>query len=166
MASRTWIPIFTSLIGNQQLFPLQGYTAGDTITLSIQISNYSHYLAGVEGNIKLGSFKDLENDMFREEALNLFVAGSFIVITITLIVFYIMFSFHMQRMRGELISYALFCLVIGYRIVGSGSYPLHRLIHNMDYELSHSSGIHEFSSSLQWPESYTCGIYTPNSRIN
>lgn len=118
------------------VIPLQGYTAGDTITLSIQISNYSHYLAGVEGNIKLGAFKDLENDMFREEALNLFVAGSFIVITITLIVFYIMFSFHMQRMRGELISYALFCLVIGYRIVGSGSYPLHRLIHNMDYELS------------------------------
>ncbi len=118
------------------VIPLSGFPPGDTLTLSIQISNYSHYLAGVEGHIKVGLFKDLENSMFRNQALNLFAAGCFIVVAVTLIIFFFMFSFHIKRMGGEVISYALFCMAIGYRILGSGSFPLHRLINNMNYELS------------------------------
>lgn len=129
-----WLPVTTTF-------------AVDTTVLNVvlQISNFHHAQGGPGEPIILGSNKRLLET--REASLNLSYAifGSLIACGLFLIG---LFAF--GKKDWAILFFALFCITISYRIIGSENYALHHLIPSLQYAVA---------LRLEYIATYLSGIF-------
>ncbi len=113
-----------------------GNPKNDHVLVDIQVTNLYHYNGGVKGDIIIGDYEHLEAKIFQNHAVIIGVSGAYALIAITLIIGYFMFTYRIQRIRGELLSFALFSLAISYLMMASGRTPIYRFFPDLTFYAS------------------------------
>ena len=108
----------------------------DFVDIDIQVTNLYHFNGGMKGDVIIGDYEHLEAKIFQNHSVIIGVSGAYTLIAITLIIGYFMFTFRIQRIRGELLSFALFSLAISYLMLASGRTPIYRFFPDLSFNAS------------------------------
>ena len=102
----------------------------DTLTILIQVSNFSHSKGGIAKSISVGAMASLAHDRFKDHTFDAFLSGCLLMGS-----FFFLGLFFYGRHEKVSLFFALFCLTFAYRVVGWGNYMLHDLV-ELPYWLS------------------------------
>lgn len=103
----------------------------DTLDFVLQIANFSHSKGGGLEYIRLGAKETMQSLMKRNWALDLLLAGCFIMGGVFFVVLYAF-----GRHDKTILFFALFCFTYCYRVLGTDFYTLHALFPELDWTLT------------------------------
>lgn len=111
-----------------KLIPL-GHIQGDTLNLTIHISNFIHSYGGIGTPIYLGTYQVLAEKKFYQDSYDFFLTGCLV-----LGAFFFLGLYLFGRHEKTALYFSLFCLTYSFRIVGWGNYVINDLV-NIPYQL-------------------------------
>lgn len=103
----------------------------DTLSISIEVSNYRHSKGGFAEAPVIGQYASLDREQFLSQSFDLFLAGSLLMGFFFFLGMYL-FGHHDRRV----LYFSLFCICFAYRNVGWGNYVLNELITWIPWELT------------------------------
>ena len=103
----------------------------DTLTISIEVSNYRHSKGGFAAPPLIGQYAILHREQFLSKSFDLFLAGSLLMGFFFFLGMYL-FGHHDRRV----LYFSLFCICFAYRNVGWGNFVLNELISWLPWELT------------------------------
>jgi signal transduction histidine kinase/CheY-like chemotaxis protein len=103
----------------------------DTLTLLLQIANFSHSKAGIKKPLYIGDKTEIVLRKKQSESIDLLLTGCLIMAG-----FFFLGLYLMGNRDPAILLFALFSLVYSYRIAGIDMYVLHTVIPNMDWYIT------------------------------
>ena len=115
-----WLPRFISF-----------EAATDTLDIALQVANFDHSKGGISEAIYFGGEDIVETDFRNDLAYDYILAGSLAMGGL-----FFLGLFFFGRENLAILYFSLFCLVFGYRIIGSVDYGLHHMFQGIPWGLS------------------------------
>lgn len=112
-----------------QIIPLVG--VGDTLHITLQISNFSHSRGGPNRAIALGELTKLQSESNLNHAFDFFLAGCVLMAGLFFLGLYLF-----GRHDKSILYFSLFCFFYAYRIVGSNQYTLHSIFPGLNWDFA------------------------------
>jgi signal transduction histidine kinase len=112
-----------------QVMPLIG--VGDTLDITLHVSNFSHSRGGPNKAIALGELISLQSDNTLNHAFDFFLGGSVLMAGLFFLGLYL-FGKHDK----SILYFSLFCFFYCYRIVGSNLYSLHSVFPGLPWDFA------------------------------
>ncbi len=104
---------------------------GDTVVLTLQIANFDHSKGGSRLPMVLGESTGLFTKRVINFSLDVFLTGSLMMGGL-----FFLGLFLFGNQSRPLLYFALFCIIYGYRIMGSDLYTLHALFPGIPWQVS------------------------------
>lgn len=115
-----WIPVSKSFSSEDT-----------TIELVLQIANFHHSKGGIKSPILLGNSDEIIKKKEHSLYLDLILFGTILMAGV-----FFLSMFFLIRKDPAILFFSLFCLAYSYRIVGFGEQVLHRMLPNLNWELT------------------------------
>lgn len=112
-----------------QVMPL--VDVGDTLHITLQISNFTHSRGGPNTAIALGELTSLQSESNLNHAFDFFLAGCVLMAGLFFLGLYL-FGKHDK----SILYFSLFCFFYAYRIVGSNQYTLHSVFPGLNWDFA------------------------------
>lgn len=112
-----------------QVKPLFG--VGDTLQLTLQISNFSHSRGGPNVPITIGELASLQSESNQNHAFDYFLTGGVLMAGL-----FFLGLFLFGKHDTSILYFSLFCFFYAYRIVGSNLYTLHSVFPNLGWDFA------------------------------
>jgi hypothetical protein len=109
-----------------QVVSMDGYSG--SVVLTLEVANFAHQRGGVSKPPVFG--KKMQIDEMYDELVGTDVVIFFLFI-FTAIVFFFRFTF--TSFDLESLFFSLFCVLYGYRVIGSDYYAIHQFFENIDW---------------------------------
>ncbi len=99
---------------------------GDTVLLTMQIANFEHYKGGTRLPMIVGESSSLFKTRVIDFSIDIFLAGSLVMGGL-----FFLGLFMFGNKSKPLLYFSLFCIVYGYRIIGSDLYAVLAIFYHM-----------------------------------
>lgn len=112
-----------------RVMPLVG--VGDTLQLTLQVSNFSHSRGGPNTAIALGELTSLQLESNLNHAFDFFLSGCVLMAGLFFLGLYLF-----GKYDKSILYFSLFCFFYAYRIVGSNQYTLHTAFPGLSWDFA------------------------------
>lgn len=104
---------------------------GDSIVLTLHISNFEHLKGGVGNAIIIGPYETMSFERKRESAWITLLSGGLVIGGL-----FFLGLFIYDRRDLAVLYFSLFCVAYAYRVIGSQTYVLHELAPEMNFHVA------------------------------
>lgn len=104
---------------------------GDSLTLTLHVSNFEHLKGGLSMPIIIGPFETMSFERKRESAWVMLLSGGLVIGGL-----FFLGLFIYDRRDLAVLYFSLFCVAYAYRVIGSQSYVLHELAPELNFHLA------------------------------
>lgn len=104
---------------------------GDSVTLTLHISNFEHLKGGLGNPIIIGPFETISFDRKRESAWIMLLSGGLVIGGL-----FFLGLFIYDRRDLAVLYFSLFCIAYAYRVIGSQTYVLHELAPELNFHIA------------------------------
>ena len=100
----------------------------DTLDIVVQVANFHHTKGGADKYLILGKYSRLSGGLSKEYNISYYVLGILVMSS-----FFFMAMFLVSQKEMSLLYFSIFCLAVGYRVIGSDLYPINAFLPHLSW---------------------------------